>query len=298
MSCGTDSPRIDVALVTQLVAQQFPQWAHLSIAPVSNSGWDNRTFHLGTQMSVRLPSAPQYARAVEIEQKWLPVLAPQLPLAIPKPLAQGRPGEGYPWPWSVYQWVEGDVATWEGVADLPSFAETLATFLAALQRLDTAGGPTRTMRGGSLDMWAAQAEAARLQLARDGRIDGDAAAEIWSAAMDAPFEAAPVWFHGDIARGNLLVKDGRLRAVIDFGGLGVGDPGCDMVIAWTFLDAASRSLFRERVGVSDTVWRRGRGWALWKAMIVEAGLIETNAIEAASSRYALDQLLGDHPGGS
>ena len=294
MSRGTDTPSIDVALVTRLVARQFPQWAHLSIAPVSNSGWDNRTFHLGTEMSVRLPSSQPYARAVEIEQRWLPVLAPGLPLAIPRPLAQGRPGEGYPWPWSVYQWLDGDVATREGVADLPAFVETLATFLAALQRLDTAGGPTRTMRGGSLDMWAAQAEAARLQLARDGRIDGDAAAEIWSAAMDAPFEAAPVWFHGDIARGNLLVKDGRLIAVIDFGGLGVGDPACDVAIAWTFLDAASRRLFRERVDVSDAVWRRGRGWALWKAMIVEAGLIETNAIEAASSRYALDQLLDDH----
>ena len=106
-----------------------------------------------------------------------------------------------------------------------------------------------------------------------------------------------VWFHGDVAAGNLLINEGELSAVIDFGGLAVGDPACDMVIAWTFLEQSSRRAFRERLNVSDAVWNRGRGWALWKAMIVQAEIIETNAIEAASSQYAIDQLIEEYLAG-
>ena len=282
---------IDVPCVSQLIADQFPQWAHLPISAVANSGWDNRTFHLGGEMLVRLPSGAHYANAVAKEQAWLPKLAPQLPLPIPQPLALGQPGPGYPWPWSIYGWLDGEHATRDNVPNLASFAVELADFLVALQQLDTTGGPTRTMRGGSLERWSEQAEAA-LGLLND-RLDVEAATQIWQLALAAPFDEQPVWYHGDVAAGNLLVRNGSLCAVIDFGGLGVGDPACDMVIAWTFLEPASRRVFRHHLGISDAIWNRGRGWALWKAMIVLAELIETNAIEAASAQYAVDQLIGD-----
>lgn len=283
---------IDVDLVTQLIATQFPQWAHLPVTPVRSSGWDNRTFHLGDQMSVRLPSGEHYADAVAKEQLWLPRLAPQLPLPIPRPLAHGAPGCGYPWHWSVYGWLEGEVATRDNLHEIDQFAVDLAQFLRALQRIDTRDGPTETMRGGPLDRWDRQMQAALTKLA--GEVDVAIAADIWERALSAPFHEQPVWYHGDIAAGNLLVQGGKLSAVIDFGGLGVGDPGCDTTIAWTLLTPSSRQVFRERLNVSEAIWNRGQGWALWKAMIVVAGMIETNVIEAASSQYAIDQLMEDH----
>lgn len=285
--------KIDVTLVERLVESQFPQWAQLSIRPVKLSGWDNRTFHLGDTMSVRLPSAEMYSSAVQIEQHWLPRLAPKLPLPIPKPVALGQPGEGYPWQWSIYQWLPGEVAARDTLADLDDLAADLACFLKALQHIDPTGGPIRGLRGGSLELWRSQAEDALAKLTASQTINTDAATEIWQTAIAAPMEEEPVWYHGDVAAGNLLIEDGKLSAVIDFGGVGVGDPACDMTIAWTLLDSRSRQVFREAMSVSDAIWNRGRGWALWKAMIVVSGLINTNAIEAASSQYALDQLIAD-----
>ena len=286
--------RIDVALVERLIASQFPELAELPITPVKLSGWDNRTFHLGYELSVRLPSAEAYAGAVQIEQEWLTKLAPHLPLTIPKPVAMGSPGEGYPWNWSIYRWLPGEVAAWDSVADLNAFAVDLAEFLKALQRIDPTGGPKRKWRGGNLELWRPQAEEALEILSARQAIDKVAATEIWQTAIAAPIEDNPVWYHGDVAAGNLLTRDGKLSAVIDFGGLGVGDPACDMTIAWTFLDAPSRQIFRKAIGASDATWNRGKGWALWKGMIVVSGLTETNTIEAASSQYAIDQLIADH----
>jgi aminoglycoside phosphotransferase (APT) family kinase protein len=284
--------QIDTQLVADLVASQFPQWARLPISPVRLSGWDNRTFHLGNEMSVRLPSGKHYANAVDKEQTWLPYLASHLSLPIPAPLAMGEPDDTYPWRWSIYRWLDGEVATRESVSDLNSLGVDLADFLLALQAIDTSGGPTRKLRGGSLEPWRDQFEAASDTIV--GEIDRKAATEIWELAINAPFDADPVWYHGDVAAGNLLVQNGELSAVIDFGGLGVGDPACDMSIAWTLLDPSSRKHFRERLQVSDAIWNRGRGWALWKGLIVVANMIETNAIEAASSQYAIDQLTQDH----
>ncbi len=288
---GVVEVMIDVALVTKLIATQFPQWSDLPVSAVANSGWDNRTFHLGDAMLVRLPSGEHYARAVAKEQAWLPKLAPHLPLPIPQPLALGKPDSGYPWPWSIYGWIEGEIAQHNNLPNLDLFAAQLADFLLALRQVDPAGGPTRTMRGGSLELWQGQTEAA-LEVLKD-RIDVEAASETWRLALQAPFEDPPVWYHGDVAAGNLLVHNGSLCGVIDFGGLGVGDPACDMAIAWTFLDPSSRAVFRQALKVSDAIWDRGRGWALWKAMIVLAELVQTNAIEAGSAQYALDQLIAD-----
>jgi aminoglycoside phosphotransferase (APT) family kinase protein len=291
---------IDVSVVHRLVAAQFPQWAHLPIKPVEVGGWDNRTFHLGAHMTVRLPSAAQYALQVEKEHRWLPKLALLLPLPIPVPLAKGAPAEGYPWPWSVYRWIEGEPATAERIADLRQFATALAQFLTALQRIDASDGPPpgrhNFFRGGPLTVY--DAETRRALAALDGRIETDAASAVWEAALAATWHGSPVWFHGDVAWGNLLVVEGRLSAVIDFGTSGVGDPSCDLAIAWTLFEGESRDAFRAVLQPDDATWARGRGWTLWKALITLAEHIDTNPVEARTSRCVIDEVLNDHKHGA
>ncbi|MFC3502702.1 aminoglycoside phosphotransferase family protein [Micromonospora krabiensis] len=284
--------RIDTALVRRLVAAQFPRWAHLPVRPVTDGGWDNRTFRLGDAMTVRLPSAEGYAPQVAKEQRWLPLLAPHLPLPVPTPLAEGAPDEGYPFPWSVHRWIDGKVAHPDRIADLTAFAVDLAHFLAALQAVDPTGGPAAgahsAWRGAPLATYDVDTRRALDRLG--DRVPADEATEIWTAALDATWAGPPVWFHGDVAVGNLLVRDGRLAAVIDFGCCGVGDPACDVVIAWTLLHGASRAAFRETLAVDEATWARGRGWALWKALIT---LDNPDRVKAAGARHALDEVLAE-----
>jgi aminoglycoside phosphotransferase (APT) family kinase protein len=247
-------------------------------------------------MSVRLPSAEGYAAQVGKEHRWLPRLAPHLPLPIPVPLAMGVPSDKYPWPWSVYRWLDGEAATIENIADLRQFAISLAQFLTALYRIDPTGGPPAGphsfYRGGPLMVYDAETRQAIVALR--GQIDTDAAAEVWEAALNATWHGPPVWVHGDYAAGNLLVKVGRLSAVIDFGCSAVGDPACDMVIAWTLLSGESREAFRAGVPVDSAAWARGRGWALWKALITLVEYLNTDPAKAAEARRVIDEVLADH----
>ena len=287
---------INASLVRRLIAAQFPQWADLPVRPVDHDGWDNRTFRLGDEMAVRLPSAERYVAQVEKEHAWLPKLAPQLPLAIPTPLAMGRPGAGYPWPWSVYRWLDGEIATKERIVDVRQFATTLAEFLVALYEIDPSGGPPpgahNFFRGGPVATYDEQTRQAIAAL--DGKIDTVAVTEVWDAALAARWDGPPVWVHGDVAPGNLLVRDGRLGSVIDFGCSAVGDPACDLVIAWTFLEGEALDAFRSALPLDEGAWARGRGWALWKALIVAAGISKTIAIEARNPRRTIDQVIADH----
>jgi aminoglycoside phosphotransferase (APT) family kinase protein len=247
-------------------------------------------------MSVRLPSAQGYAAQVEKEQRWLPYLAPLLPLPIPAPVAMGVPGEGYPWHWSVYRWLDGEVATIDNIADLRQFAITLAQFLAALQRIDPAGGPLAGphsfYRGGPLTVYDAETRQAIAAL--EGRIETEAAAAVWEAALDAAWHGPPVWVHGDVAVGNLLAKEGRLSAVIDFGCSAVGDPACDLVIAWTLFSGESREAFRVVVPVDGAAWARGRGWALWKALITLAEYMGKDPSRAREAGRVIDEVLAEY----
>ena len=289
-------PEIDADLARRLVAAQFPHWAHLPVRPVRFGGWDNRTFHLGEDMTVRLPSGAWYARQVAKEQRWLPRLAPHLPLPIPEPLGHGRPGEGYTWPWSVYRWIEGETTAPERVSDLTRYATDLPGFLAALQQADAEGGPPpgehNFFRGGPPAVYDGEARAAIAALA--GRIDSGLATEVWDRALASSWPGPAVWFHGDIAAGNLLLRDGRLSAVIDFGTSGVGDPACDLAIAWTLFEGDSRAAFRAALPLDPETWARGRGWTLWKALIVAAAAPGTDPREIDRSRRVIDQVLQDH----
>jgi aminoglycoside phosphotransferase (APT) family kinase protein len=291
-----DAPAIDAGLARRLIDSQFPQWSHLPVAAVEFDGWDNRSFRLGSELTVRLPSGDWYAQQVAKEQRWLPVLAPQLPLPVPIPVAEGAPDLGFPHPWSVYRWLEGELASRAHIADLPGFAARLAGFLEALGRVDATGGPGpgehNFYRGGPLSTYAEEAIQAMEALGNE--IPREAVERVWDDAMSSSWDREPVWFHGDVATGNLLVRDGRLAAVLDFGSSGVGDPACDMVIAWTFLSGASRLSFRAALGVDAGTWSRGRGWALWKALISLVGHLERDAPEAALARRDIEQVLADH----
>jgi aminoglycoside phosphotransferase (APT) family kinase protein len=290
-----DRSAIDAGLARRLVASQFPQWSHLPVVGVERDGWDNRTFRLGSELTVRLPTGDWYAQQVDKEQRWLPVLAPRLPLPVPAPVARGQPDLGFPYPWSIYRWLDGEPASTARVADPIAFATTLAGFLTALSRVDPDGGPGpgehNFYRGGPLSTYAAETLDAIERLR--GELAAQAVARIWDDAIASAWDGQPVWFHGDVAADNLLVREGRLGGVIDFGLSAVGDPACDTVIAWTFLSGAGRAAFRAALRVDPATWSRGRGWALWKALITLVGQLERDAPEAASTRRQIDAIVAD-----
>lgn len=288
-----DEVNTDGTLVRRLLVAQFPQWAGLSIEPVPSAGTDNAIYRLGEGMVVRLPRIHWAVSQVEKEHHWLPRLAPHLPLALPVPLAMGAPGEGYPYHWSIYKWFSGESATFDRLADPCQAAIHVAQFITALQRIDTAGGPLATdpnSRGVPLarrDAFTRQAIAAL-----DGIIDADAALAAWEAALQAPeWGRAPVWFHGDLLPGNLLVEGGRISAVIDFSGLGVGDPACDLMIAWALFSGKSREVFRKALAVDGAAWARGRGHALSQALIFIPYYLETNPVGVHNARRTLAEVL-------
>ncbi|MGW6528479.1 aminoglycoside phosphotransferase family protein [Streptomyces venezuelae] len=287
---------IDAALVRRLIAAQFPQWSELPVTPVEVDGWDNRTYRLGDDKTVRLPTAAGYVPAVAKENAWLPRLAPSLPVDVPPVLAKGEPGEGYPHPWSVRGWLTGETAARGHIDDMPRFAVSVAEFLLALQRCDTTGGPLAGehswYRGASPVHY--DDETRRCLAALEGRVDTVRAAAVWDAALAAEWRGAPVWFHGDVAPGNLLVEGGKLTAVIDFGTSGVGDPACDLVAAWGMFDGESREAFRAAVGQDAGTWARARGWALWKALLVLSECIDSDEEQAAVNRRIIDAVLADH----
>lgn len=281
--------------VRRLVDAQFPHWSGLPIEPVAKGGWDNWTFHLGTDMVVRLPSAAEYAEAVDKEHRWLRELAPHLPLPVPAPLAQGEPDADYPFTWSVYQWLDGVTAKADRIADPVRFALDLADFLAALQGVDAGEGPQpgvhNWFRGGTLRTYDAMTRRALREL--NGHVDVDVAREAWADALATPWDGVDRWFHGDIAEGNLLLDgDGQLAAVIDFGTCGVGDPACDLAIAWTLMTADGRTAFRDRLAVDSATWARGRGWALWKALVTCSYTHDDpdDAEAFASAKWTVDEI--------
>lgn len=288
-SATVEKADITPSVVECLVRSQFPEWARLPVTAVGQDGWDNTTYRLGAEMSVRLPSGESYVAQVEKEHRWLPYLVEHLPLPVPQPLAMGAPGCGFPWPWSVYRWLPGEPATVDNVGDRSEFARSLGRFLNALYAVPPAGGPMpgrhNFFRGASLETYDAETRQAVALLVED--IDADATIAVWEASLSASWQGEPVWFHGDVTGANLLVEDGRLSAVIDFGTTGVGDPACDLTVAWTFFDGASREAFCETIGCDEQTWARGRGWALWKALITHANAVQggPTAARVAENRF-------------
>ena len=294
-----DEVDTDAALVRRLVAAQFPEWADLAIEPVPFGGTDNALYRLGDDLVVRLPRHERTVGTLEIERRWLPKLAPLLPLAVPAPVAEGMPADGYPWTWSIYEWLEGETATRERIADLGEAAIRLAAFVHALQRIDATGGPPpsrhNAFRGVPL---ATRDESTRASMAALGStIDRAAATAAWEAALGAPdWQGSPVWLHGDLDARNLLAREGRITAVIDWGCLGVGDPACDVAVAWKLLDEDARDIFRKALSVDDATWARGRGWVVSQALnALSYYTLETNAVLVREAERWLAEAVGPPP---
>ncbi|MEU7372843.1 aminoglycoside phosphotransferase family protein [Streptomyces albidoflavus] len=279
----TDTPAIDTPLVRRLVDAQFPQWAHLPLTLLEPAGSDHVIHRLGEGLTVRLPRHAGAIGQARKEAEWLPRLAAHVSLAVPEPAGVGEPAFGYPWPWAVTRWLEGEVATVETLGDSVTAAGQLAGFLTELQRFEpgtVAEAATRDDLAG--DALAGRDAATRASIAATaGVFDAAAMTALWEAALAAPeWHRPPVWFHGDFHTGNLLVTGGRLSAVIDFGGFGAGDPARDLMIAHTLLSPRTRAVFRETLDVDDATWLRGRGWSL------AAGLSAYTAYAATEPRVA------------
>jgi aminoglycoside phosphotransferase (APT) family kinase protein len=290
-----DELDVDVPLVRRLLAAQFPARADLPLEPVVPTGTDNAIYRLGVDMTVRLPRLPQSAGRLEKERNWLPRLAPFLPLAVPAPLAVGNPDDRYPLEWSVYSWLEGNAATVDRISDPGVAATDLASFIAALQLIDATGGPApgthNAWRGAPL---ARRDSAVRSSIAAlHDELDVDAVTDAWSAALEAPaWHSQPVWIHGDLDSRNLLVREGRLCAVLDFGCLGVGDPACDVMVAWKLFSGVARDAFRAALAVDEPTWARARGWVLSQALIaLSYYTLETNAVLVLEARNWLNEVL-------
>jgi len=284
-----DELHSDEALVERLIAAQFPQWAGLPIERFDSSGTANAIYRLGDDMVVRLPLRPGDRGQLEKEHRWLPLLAPHLPLELPLPLAAGEPAEGFPERWCVHRWLHGEAAT-TGNLDMTQAAQALAGFIIALRGIDATDGPPpgrhNSRRG--VPLVDRDREVRKAIDASAGLVDTEAVTRAWEAALNAAeWEGPPAWIHGDLMRGNLLVRDGQLVGVIDFGCLGVGDPACDLMAAWHVLTPAGRDVFRDALDADDASWERGRGWALSQAIIALPYYVETNPTMAEQARHTL-----------
>lgn len=267
---------IDIKLVQELVSKQFPEWASFDISTLScGGGWDNRSFRLGKDKLLRLPSAQDYAPQVEKEHQYLDFLASHLPLKIPQPLAIGEPEKGlYPWKWGVYRWIEGERLSRSTVTNIEVLAKDLAMFLSALYSINPKIGPRvgkeNFYRGASPIIYQKEFKQALLRISNS--FNKTKLLKIWEEACESIWEGNGVWIHGDISPDNLLVNNGKLCAVIDFGLMAIGDPSCDLVISWNFFEEKERLIFQNCLSFDKYCWQRAKAWALWKAVITLAGI--------------------------
>ena len=283
-------PDIDTGLVRSLIAARFPHWANLPVTPVTSSGTDNAMFRLGTDLVVRLPRRPGAVADIDADQRWLPTIAPHLPVAVPEVVDVGEATEGYPWRWAVYRWLTGSNPVVDALGQPEDLAIDLAEFITALRRVDPADAPELSRSGPLTRRDSATREAID---ASRGLIDTDALRGIWADTLTVDGSAPPAWAHGDLSPGNVLIDQDRLHAVIDFGGFGVGDPTVDLIIAWNLLPAAARPILRAALDVDEATWARGRGWALSISIIQLPYYVHTNPALADNSRHVLEQIVAD-----
>ncbi|MGC2310926.1 MAG: aminoglycoside phosphotransferase family protein [Candidatus Babeliaceae bacterium] len=286
-----DEVNIDLTLVKELLSAQFPQWATLPIEPIQSIGTDNAIYRLGRDMCIRLPRIPGADKHIETEQRWLPKFAPILPLAIPVFLGKGNPHGNYPWHWSIYRWIEGENACTKTIIDQHQAAIDLAQFLIALQKIDPTGGPT-SRRGIPLVTQDNEVRSAIKSL--HGIIDTQAVTAKWEQCLQAPvWDKLPVWIHGDLLPANLLVQHGRLSGVIDFDSLGIGDPACDLIPAWSVFSSDVRDIFRTKLAVDDATWIRGCGWGLSIALIIIPYYQNSNLGLVSIAKQMIKEILND-----
>jgi len=286
----------DIDLVRRLLRAQARQWADLPLERVVSAGVNNTTYRLGERHAVRLPQTEWSAGHIRKEQRWLPRFEEHLPLEIPTPVGVGVPSDDFPWHWSVCRWLEGDEAVQTPAADEHATALALGEFISKLQQIPTIGGPRSGLhsglRGTPLPVRDAVVRSALQNI--QGTFEVAAATAAWDAAIRVPaWRQAPVWLHGDIHPGNLLVRNGALSAVIDWELLSVGDPALDLSAAWMVLQSAGRETLRKTLPIDDDTWARARGWALCIGVIAAAYYHDSNPILAGFSRRAAEDAVAD-----
>jgi len=289
-----DEVTTDAALVARLVAAQFPDWAGLPVTPVDSYGTDNAIYRLGDELTVRMPRIHWAVAPLEREFAWLPRIAPMLAVEVPVPLAFGAPSEAWAWPWTVCRWLEGwHPSTQGGPYDDESLARDLAAFVRAMRALDATGAPTTAWPRPLHE----EDELVRTNLALLDDELGPVRAEVvavWDEALAAPHhEGPPVWIHGDLSPGNLLLRGGRLTGVLDFSAMGLGDPASDHRVAWNLLPPRARAVFRAEVGADDATWARARGWVLLQALAQLPYYAERNPPLAANARHVIAELVAE-----
>lgn len=278
---------INEELIIHLLKQQFPKWAHLPLVPIDSHGTDNAIFRLGDHMCVRLPKIGWAANDALKEQKLLKLLDGKLPLAIPSQISLGTPDDSYPWHWSINKYIDGENAL-NGKIDLNKAATKMAYFLLALNTVNCKNAPI-SRRGKPLKSQDREVQSALKSLI--GLIDTNKAHDIWQECLKTrSWIAPPVWLHGDLLPGNLLVKDGKLCAVIDWGLSGIGDPACDLIVGYSLLKMNSRRIFRAHLKTDDSTWLRGLGWALSISLIILPYYWNTNPKLVAIAKTMLEEV--------
>lgn len=289
MAMHEDEVAIDAALVARLLADQCPDVAQLPIREVRSTGTVNAVYRIGEQLAARVPRVERWAADLSRELTWLPVLGPRLTLPVPRPVFAGTPTVYYPMPWAVYEWIDGSPYAGNRV-DEALAARDLAAFVAALRRVDPAGAP----RAGRRPLRELDADTRDAITASADVIDAPAAMTVWDAALSATeWSGNPVWIHADLLPPNLLVHDGRLRAVIDWGGAGVGDPAADVIAAWSVFGPAGRRVFREALDVDDDTWNRARGFALHQAAAIIPYYRRSNPDFVTMAARTIAEAVGD-----
>lgn len=290
-SLHADEVPIDGPLVPSLVEVQFPHWSHLPLQRITSTGTDNAIYRLGPKMGVRLPRIEWAVQQVDKEFAWLPRLGPQLPMAVPTPLARGEPGPGYPFPWLVYRWLDGEDLQHRQVSDSRWFGQDLAVFVKALESVETTDGPPAGHRGQSLLRVDGATRAAIRGLGT--AIDGNRATNVWQFALDAqPWPGPPVWVHGDLLPGNVLVNDGRLAGILDWSSAGVGDPACEGMLAWS-LPPEARTAFQAALNFDAATWARARGSVVQQAVLFIPYYAKTIPDAVAAARLRLQAALDE-----
>lgn len=259
-----DEVDVNDVLVRRLLAAQMPHLADRAISMVEPWGTDNGIWRLGDDLVVRLPRIGSAAGQVMREARWLPRLAPHLPLAVPEPVAVGEPADGYPYPWAVHRWIPGDGAVLDKIDDPVTFARDLADFVQKLHDVPTDDAPAARHRARPLGDYDEPTRRA-IDSASD-LIDAAAATAVWEDALAAaPHSLAPVWVHADL-EGNCLVRDGRLCGIVDWGSACAGDPAVDVQVVWSPLFTEdSRTFFLDALEIDDATLARSRGAAINQA---------------------------------
>ena len=285
-----DEVEVSALLVQQLVESQLPNLSDLDVCRIDSIGTVNAMFRLGSDLCVRLPINPGWADDLNRELLWLDHLRPHLPLSIPEPVATGDPGLGYPFRWAVYRWLEGSVYSEELIADETESAKSLASFIRDLQRIDASGAPA----SGRPPLRELDA-ATRWAIEAIGESDPDSPlTDAWEISLATPaWDGVPVWRHCDLLPSNLLLDEGHLNAVIDFGSVGIGDPAADVIAAWTVFGSSGRAAFREQLDIDSTTWDRARGFALHQALLIIPYYSTSNPDFAAMARRAVREILSE-----